>query len=316
MLEDLKFVQGAVARKDYVQALTHFDIRDGRIKGYNGTLALSSPINLNLDVKPKAVEFVKAIQTCKDTVQMNMTPAGRLSIKSGKFKALVNCIEGDFPDVEPEGEVVELSGQLLTAIKVLNPFIAEDASRPWARGILINGSCAFATNNVVLVQYWLGHHFPYIVNIPKPAVQELLRINQEPTHVQLSPSSITFLYEGGRWLRTQTYSTEWPDLNKVLSREASPEPFPDGFFEALEDLAPFTDELERVFFQENRIVTSQDDTEGATVEVPGLPGTGCYNIKLLRLLEGVAERIDLTAYPAPCIFYGEYLRGAMVGLRS
>lgn len=316
MIDDLKFVQGAVARKDFVQALTHFNIHQGRIKGFNGSMALCSPIALDLDVKPKADQLVKAIQTCKETVQINMTPAGRMAIRSGKFRAHVDCIDEEFPDVEPEGELLTLDGHLLEAIKILNPFIAEDASRPWARGILFNGPSAFATNNVCLVQYWLGYSFPYIINIPKPTVQELIRINQEPVSVQVSPSSVTFHYEGDRWLRTQTYTTEWPDLARVLDREADPKELPDGFFEGLETLHPFVDDMDRVFFQETGMSTSQTEGEGASVELKGLPDTGVYNIKQLQLLDGVAGKIDLHQYPKPCIFYGKNLRGAIVGIRA
>ncbi len=44
MLSALKFVKGAVSTKDYVPALTHFQIKGGRVTGYNGKLSLSSPI--------------------------------------------------------------------------------------------------------------------------------------------------------------------------------------------------------------------------------------------------------------------------------
>jgi hypothetical protein len=316
MLDALKFVQGAVAKKDYVQALTHFHIADGFIKGYNGSLALCSPIDLNLEIVPKAQPFIKAIQTCKDTVQLNMTPAGRLSIKSGGFKAFVDCLDEKPMDIAPEGQLVQLDGNLLKALKILNPFIAEDASRPWARGIMFRGPSAFATNNVTLVEYWLGYTFPVEVNIPKPAVQELLRIGEEPISIQLCENSVSFHFEGGRWLRTQTYSTQWPDMGKVLNREGAPVPLPAGFFEALTDLAPFTDELERVFFLGARMATTPADGLGASTDLEGLPDQGIYHIKQLQLLEGIAHKIDLAQYPAPCLFYGDKLRGAIVGMRG
>ena len=316
MLEDLKFVQGAVARKDFVQALTHFRISGGFIKGYNGSLALCSPIGLDLEVTPKAVPFIKAIQTCKDTVQLNMTPSGRLSIKSGPFKAFVDCTEEAYPDVQPEGEILELDGNLLKALKILNPFIADDASRQWARGVMFRGPSAFATNNVTLVEYWLGYSFPVEINIPKPAVQELIRIGEEPTRFQVSERSATFHYASGRWLRTQLYSTQWPDLAKVLGRDSSPQPLPAGFFAALGDLLPFTDDLERVFFLGSSVATTPVEGLGASSALAGLPELGIYHIKQLQLLEGVAETIDLAQYPAPCLFYGDKIRGAIVGMRE
>lgn len=316
MIDALKFVQGAVAKKDYVQALTHFHIADGKIKGYNGSLALCSPIDLNLEVIPKAQPFIKAIQTCRETVQLNMTPTGRLAIKSGGFKAYVDCLEGAPLDIQPEGEEVRLDGGFLKALKVLNPFIAEDASRPWARGIMFRGPSAYATNNVILVEYWLGYSFPVEVNIPKPAVQELLRIGEEPTHLQVCEHSVTFHFEGGQWLRTQTYSTQWPDMSKVLNREAAPAPLPDGFFEALLDLAPFVDELGRIFFLGTRMATTPAEGLGASCDLDGLPEQGIFHVKQLQLLEGVVQKVDLTQYPAPCLFYGDKLRGAVMGMRG
>lgn len=103
MIEALKFVRGAVAKKDFVPALTHFRIENGSIKGYNGTIGLCSPIALDLDASPKALPFIKAIETCRDTVSMHLTGAGRLAVKSGKFRAYVECTPEPFPDVTPTG---------------------------------------------------------------------------------------------------------------------------------------------------------------------------------------------------------------------
>ena len=94
MLEAIKFTRGAIAKKDFVAELTHFHIAKGRITGFNGMMALSAPIELDLDVRPKADTFAKALHACEDTVTMHVTPTGRLSIKSGRFKALIEC----FPD--------------------------------------------------------------------------------------------------------------------------------------------------------------------------------------------------------------------------
>ena len=317
MLEALKFVQGAVARRDFVAALTHFQIKEGGIKGYNGMLALYSPIDLDLNANPKAAPFAKAIQTCKDTVQLNMTAAGRLSVKSGGFRAYIECLDEQiFSDIHPEGQDIALDGHFLDILKTLAPFIAEDASRPWARGILFRGPSAFATNNIILVEKWLGFNFPVEVNIPKPAVQEILRIGEEPERLQMDGRSITFHFKNGRWLRSQTYDLGWPDLAKVLDRAGAPKPIPDGFFSGLSDLAPFLDDLERIFFKEGELTTSQTEGLGAAAKVAGVPSQGCYNYHQLHKLDGVADSVDFEAYPKPCLFYGDKLRGAIVGIRS
>lgn len=317
LLKALKFVQGAVAKKDFVPALVHFHISGGTVRGFNGSMALCSPVELDLDVRPKATSFVKAIETCKDTISISMTPNGRLSIKSGPFKAFVECAYDPYPEVEPEGEIVIPEGGILKALEVLLPFIAEDASRPWARGIVFRGPSAFATNNVILAEYWLGYNFPVEVNIPKTAIVEILRIGEEPERLQVCANSVTFHYSGGRWLRTQLWDTAWPDLSSILNREHKAAGLPEGFWGAVETVKPFVGaDLSRVYLVENAVATSIAEGDGASVEVPGLRATGCFNVGHLLSLRDVVKTIDLTSYPDPCPWFGDSVRGVIVGMRG
>ncbi len=317
MLADLKFVQGAIAKKDIIPTLTHFRIHDGRIKGYNGKIALCSNIEIGINCQPKAVDFVKAIQTCLDnTVHLNMTPAGRLTVKSGKFKAHINCVDEIFPDVEPEGEFIKLEGGIMVALRLLEPMIAEDASRPWARGILLRGQFAHATNNVVICQYWLGHNFPFDMVIPHDAVNELIRIGEEPIGLQMTENSVTFHFQNNRWLRTQTASTQWPAIEKVLDKEnINPKDLYPEFFTDLETLRPFVDDLSRCIFHDGFLATHIDEGIGARVEHNSdIPNGMCFNLNQLRLLVKVATSFDFEQSPA--LFFGENLRGAIVKMRT
>lgn len=316
MLKRLKFVMGSVAKKDFVPALTHFRIENGTVRGYNGTLAISTPIPFDISCNPKADALIRAISNCEETVQMSMTPAGRLSIKSGKFKAFIDCIEGDSPHVLPSGQLVEVDGDVvLKAFKAVAPVIGDDASRPWSNGVLLSGQSAFATNNVVLVQYWLKTAVPLHINVPRSAVKELLRINEPPTAIQMDENSITFHFVGDRWLRTQLLATDWPDLGKVLDRPSNAVPIKPDLFTAMQTIKPFCDSLGRVLFKPGRISTHHDDNEGATHEVEGFDYQGAYAYDMLSLLDGLATHVDFAPYPAPCMFFGESVRGAIIGMR-
>lgn len=316
MLKQLKFVQGAVAKKDFLPAMTHFAIEGGHVRSYNGTLALSSPIPFDIDCKPKAGPLVQAIANCDDTVTLSMTPAGKLRIQSGKFRAFVDCIDGDTPHVVPEGKEVNFDGeQLLTAFKTLSSFVGNDASRPWTNGILLRGQSAFATNNVTLVEYWIGSETPFTANIPMAAIKEMIRINEPPTHAQVTEGSITFHYTDGRWIRSQLYSTDWPNLSKVLDRPSNPIELDQRIFEGLDVIKPFADKLGRVFFHGEAVKTHLDEGVGATYDLPGFLVEGIYQIEMLKLLKDVAQKIDFTMYPDPCLFFGTRLRGAIVGMR-
>ena len=316
MLAELKFVQGAVAKKDFLPALTHFRIEDGRVRSFNGTLALSTPIQFDINCTPKAEPFIKAIQNCKETVTMTMTPAGRLGIKSGSFKAFIECVEEENYHAEPEGEEFDIDGEaLLKALQAVAPFIGDDASRPWSNGVLLKGQSAYATNNVMLVEYWTGTTFPIVCNVPKVAIREMLRIGEAPLRAQATENSISFHYSDGRWIRTALLNLDWPDLAKVLDVPCNATTFDQRIFEALDVVKPFVDKQNRVYLHDGIISTTLEEGEGASYTIPDFPHEGVYQLPMLNLLKGVANSIDFTLYPKPCIFYGDRLRGALIGMR-
>lgn len=316
MREALDFVKGAVAKKDLVPALTHFHIHAGRVTGYNGRIAISSPIALDIDACPQAATFIRAIDACEDVIAIGLTDAGRLSVRSGSFRTLVPCTTEQFPGIAHAGSFVQLGGNLLDALRALLPFVAEDASRQWAQGVLLKGASAFATNNVVAVQRWLGYTFPCATNIPKDTVLELLRIGEEPLGLQIAPHCITFFYEGDRWLWSSLYDLGWPDVEAILSAPSQQVDIPQEMFEALRTVAPFADKSGRVWLSPTGVATAQDGS-GAAFDIP-LPvqQEAIFHVDQLLLIADVAHTADFSLYPRPCIFYGQGIRGAVVGMRA
>lgn len=317
MLKELKFVMGAVGKKDLLPALTHFRIENNTVRSFNGTIALSTPIPLDINCVPKAEPLVKAIQNCDETVTLNMTPNGKLSIKSGAFRALIECVDHETPHAVPEGEFFDIDGEaLLSAMQGVSPFIGNDASRPWSNGVLLMGHSAFATNNVMAVEYWCGKPFPRICNVPKAAIKEMLRIKEAPIAAQATDTSITFHYEGDRWLRTQLLETAWPDIPKLLTMQSNQVPVDPRLFESLDKLKPFADKMGRVFFKDGTMSTHSHKDEGASVELDTINFNGIYQMEMFILMKGIALTADFTSYPKPCMFMGNMLRGVIIGMRN
>lgn len=319
MLNDLKFVQGAVARKDYVPELTHFHIGGGRIYGFNGILGISTPTDLAVEATPKAASFVKAIEKLPEDeeVALNLTAAGRLSVRAGNFRAYVECHDDatGVVKIEPKGNYVDLAPGLLPVLKKIAPFMGIDATRPWAMGVMFRGQSAYATNNIVLVEHWLPLVFPDQMILPSSAIKEMIRVGEDPVGIQIEERAVTFHYESGAWLRTALIFGDWPDLSKVLDVETNCIPFPEGFFEGARRLDAFTSKENHVYFRGGVIATSQHEGDGALVELDDFGGDGCFFLEQLLKLEGVAESLDFSAWPRPCVFFGDMLRGAIMGMR-
>lgn len=308
MLKELKFVSGSVGKSKNDASLAHFIIKDGRVKSFNGTIAMSCPLPTALDVQPDANQLIKAVGNCKDAVELTVTAAGKLRVKSGAFKAFVNCYNEVIPSPDPEGLPVEIDGKvLLDALKLLSPFMGTDgdSAHAWTNGIFFKGKSAYATNNVCLVEAWVGSVFPLTANVPSVAVKELLRIGEAPTLIQQSPRSVTFHYPNGRWLRTQLRQQEFPAsmIDMFKARELALMSVPGEMWGAVEALSPFVDDLHRIFFKDGQAFTHADSETGASFAVPHLP-TCVFNINMLKLLRPVATKIDFKAYPKSGYFQG------------
>jgi len=308
-------VRGVIKKNKISPELEHYQIREGRVVGFNGHMALSAPIDLDLEAYPNAKMFSQAVEACEEQTALYLTKAGRLAVKSGGFKAFVPCMDQiDFP-VAPKGERYPVPDGFLDDIQQLYPFIADDASRPWAMGLLIADGMYMATNNVVFVQKWGGHELPRM-NFPRFAIHELARVGKPPTEIQTDGYSVTFHYDDERWIRTQLYEDGWPldKMASILDVEHEAEKLPTGFVEAVEKIAPFAeDKASAVYFDEQGIATSTTEEDGVHIELPGLPFGPIFSIHQLRILCQVAERVDWSLYPRPCVFYGDQIRGAVVG---
>lgn len=322
-LDALRFVTGAIARKDYDESLSHIKIQGGVAVAYGGRLAMSTPIACPFDVMPHARSLVTAVQACKDEISISMTPAGRLSVKAGKFKAFINCLppEHEMVQLRPSGQFFELKDDtLLDSIKALAPFMSIDASRPWAQGMRIGHKSTFATNNIILVQRWHGSNFPVEVVIPADAVQELLRVGERPVGVQVSQQSLTFYFPDKRWLCTHLIASDqgWDKVDAIFERNTNTdglEDVPNELYEAIDTLKPFLDERGYIYLRGDHVATHATEGEGAQIETPVASGP-IFHAAQLRALEKIATRINFSAYPKPVYFTGDKLRGVIVGIRE
>lgn len=321
MLETLKFVRAAVSKTEFNPALHHFRLSNGKITASNGSLTIQAPLPVDLDCCPHAAQFMKAISACEDVISLTLE-GSRLLVKSGRFKSYVNtCDISSFPIIHPQGSIHPISEPLLPVLRRLLPFVATDERKPWACGILFSNHSAIATNSICIVEHWLPAAFPAIVNLPREAVAELVRLKVQPHSLQVSAHAVTFHLPGDAWISCQVSTYKWPDIQRIFEEAES---FKGRFLTAsdletlLDDVAKlekFANDLGQVHFLPGAVATSPQGVAGTSLDNPLSPGKGIFRADQLTALRGDVERIGFDNYPAPVPFYGERFRGVMVGFQ-
>jgi hypothetical protein len=260
--------------------------------------------------------FYKVIDSCNGPTTLELQENGQLLIRSGRMRAHVPCIDDTGYHAVPTGKSQPAPERFVEMLKAVEPYISDDASRPWAMGAMFDGPSLYATNNVIFVQYWTGLNFKPGINVPGFAVREIIRTGLQPTLLQSDENSLTIHYEDGRWIKTQLYDTAWPmDVVERIFAEApdDSQPLPEGFVDAVESVTRFVeDKSDPIYFINGTLSTKDHEGIGVSFEVPGLIDGPCFAAPVLKLIAD-ADKVSLSSYPKPCLFYKNLMRGVAVG---
>jgi DNA polymerase III sliding clamp (beta) subunit (PCNA family) len=315
-LEILRFVKGAVSTKDLIPVLKNFHLYEGRIQGTNGRVTIDAAFpGAAYNVTVLADKFVKAIDSCITTATVKVQDS-KLLISSGAFTArLALADHSGFPRAVKEGKIVKNKQPLLPTLRLLRQFVSEDASRPWSNGVLLRDGYAYASNNVTLVRAPVGVNFPHNLSIPVFAIDELLRIDEEPTGMALTQHSVVFEFKTA-WLKSVLLSQEWPDFKGLFDINPAVTPTPPGLIEAVATVLPFCPDpkFPIIKFTAEGVSTDIGDFS-AEMNNFSLP-EGRYHADILLSVLSVAEKINLDAYPGKIAFSGKGIEGVFVGVRS
>lgn len=314
MKDQLNLVRGAVSKKDMVPVLTAFHIYNGRLQGMNGFIAIDTACDdlKDMNITIPAERFIKAVDACKSEPKLTLTKSSLL-VKSKGLKVTIPLMaHDDFPRQEMEGKRKPCKN-LLQILTTLHPFVAEDATRPWACSVLLKDNYAYATNNVSIVRVPFKHSYDSLL-LPLYAVNELLRIAIEPASIYVSDSWVGFVL-GDSWLKARQLEGSWPDLSKLFEEECS-QLVPEGLADYIDTLTRFVNkgDFPSIKFEDDKILLQEG---GAEIECKDLPEKGLYRAEPLITCLRVATHIDFSKYPEPVPFKGkDGLQGILVGLHE
>lgn len=316
LLQALEFCS-VVSEKLGASYETHIGLRNKWAIAFNGIIAAGSPIEEDIYCYAHTITLIDALSKCEETYSLTQLE-GKLSIKSGKFKALVPCLDPTLmQEALPDPLIAPITNKFREAVEAVGVLASENAQHILTASVLMNGPTVISTNRVMLLEYWHGLDLPPNVPLPKQFVAALVKQKKNLTGFGFSSCSATFWFEDGSWLRTQLYNDEWPDVSRILNREANLWSIDANFFKALDAVEKFSADG-NIYFHNGKINSHPDEGVGASYELAGLPNDVIYPAKQLNIMKPFVKRIDFKAQgihdSSYClVFQGDVCRGVISG---
>jgi hypothetical protein len=303
-------------RNGIVGALRNVRFEGGRIQAFNGLLQYQAPSTIDAaeSFMVSHERLATALRACGDEVSIDSTK-DFLRLKHGPFKVRVRKLaqeESGLPRISiPKSAQQQKAGDLLQALRRVQPFISTDASRAWSVAALVKDGYVWATNNLALVRTPV--EMKTTMKIPSTAVDFLCSLpSLDYWHVD-EHSNLIFV-SGKQLIRCPQASADWPDVEAFLKKMPKKMPeIPAPMREAAQTVGRFAD---RHVGLDSSKVESKTQSMETEYEIDFEKSAGVYNAKLLALILEHATHADFSFYPEPIFFRGEALEGTAVGVKQ
>lgn len=181
-----------------------------RAQAQNGRYTVDAPTDLPA-MLVNADRLLAVVNACNSNSEARFScTESNLTVTAGRLKARVALLDpGQYPRTTPTEKIAHSAASLAGALRSLLPFVAEDASRPWATSICVTATHAYATNNVIMARIAVDIGVETPVNLPGASIDAILACG-EIERIRADELSVTFYMTGDIWVKCQLVSGEWP----------------------------------------------------------------------------------------------------------
>lgn len=304
---------------------THINLQYNTAVAYNDTLSAGVLIAEDIVACPNASLLRKALSKCGQEYTLSIDGT-KIIVKSGKFKAIVPCIDpAILATRNPDPATVPIDDLFKAALETIDVIKPEpNADKIYLLAFLMNGQSVITTDGKIVIECWHGLELPTLA-IPKNIISALTATNKKLVGFGYSATSVTFYFEDKSWIKSQLYSEQWPHdtINAVLNKNCNPSIIPPDFFTGLDAVAQFS-ENGSIYFERDKICSHPTIDKGATFDVPGLPNGPIYTAKYLSVIKSLATKIDFAVSANSSVhkdnasgyllfWFGDKVRGVIAG---
>src|SRR5216683_1418653 len=210
--------------------LQHILLKDHWAIASNGILSCGHKIIEDINCAPNADSIVNALSKCDEQISITQLD-NKLSIKSGKFKVAIPCIDPTLLYVSiPDPSCAPLTNAFKEAVEAVGVLASETAQSIICASILISGASVIATDRHVILEYWHGNDLPIGIALPKSFAVAISKCNKNCIGFGFSNNSVTIHFDDESWLKSQIFLEPWPDIKSILDRKANYWPIPTEFY--------------------------------------------------------------------------------------
>lgn len=309
----LDFISQA-QKKEGLPNQTHCKIADGWAIAYDGLLTIGHKVNEDLGACPNTLKLNAALKRCKDKFSITQLDEYKLTVKSGRFKASIDCLGLDSIAVTPpDPQCAVVSAALTDAMRaVVDCLVDSPASgRAFTGAALLQANSMVGTNGYLMVEYWHGIDLPPGILLPKKAIQAILKVKSELVGFGFSEGSVTFYFKDESFIKTQVYDERYPNYAAIFTDGLSYSEVSPDFYEAVNTVAQFSNN-NLCYFIDGGLSSHNRVDEGAFLEGLNLPDSYAFNIGYLNAVKPFFEKVNFSNNKAN--FVGGSVRGVIMGI--
>lgn len=315
LISALDFVGCAVTEHTDVAWKGCVQFANGQVIAYNSILAAGCKVEEEFASCPQYGLLKRALEHATAGVQFTQIDSGKLAVSSGKFRAVIPCHDPlTMPDVEPNVNIAPADDRLRTGFETIGQIVKESGLTVVEASLLLTGQSMVACDRQFMIEFWHGNNLPPDLVLPKVFIQAVIAAKKTIVGFGYNPgNSITLWFEDGSWIKTQLFSSTWPNWQSVLNKGDANRcvAIPDELFTAVERVLPFSDNGV-VYFNGDTLTSHSTSGQGASYELNS-PAGFAYAGARLKFLKGIASVIEFSAEHRAAFFFANAppIRGAL-----
>lgn len=294
-------------------------IVDGEATAYNMIVGIGTPIHIDFQCCPNVDLLREAIKRCKDNFVIAQYSPDKLIVRQDEFHAFIPCLRSDaaLTITQPDAPVATMGEAFIEALDKVSAFADDKAPRLLEAAIQLYDGSVLATCGSVVIEAWHGINMPNGLLLPKVAAKVLHKIKKEIVSFGISPTSITFHFADGSWMKSQLYKDKLPDIRQHINGASMNglEPIPHKFFEAVAEVYPFSVDG-FIWVEGNRVASHPFSVvdQGSGLSLPfddSMFGMEFRRYKGddLHMIRKIAKQWNVNGRDDGTLFVGEQVRG-------